>query len=403
MSEIKVENKNVEKKESSLESIRKSLKVNMKNYTMFIALIFIGLLFTVLTRGIFFTSRNLSNLLLQTAYVAIVACGMLLVIVIGHIDLSVGSICGFTGAIAAMLQVNYGWPTVPVIIVTLLVGFLAGAWQGAWVAYGGLPGFVVTLGGWLLFRGLVIGVTKGQTIAPLHDSFTAIGQGYLPSFVPNSSVNYTSILVAVIAIVAYVFFQSKSRKSRQTYGFEIEPAGVYFAKTIAVSVIIALFFLITILYMGIPYSILIVIGLVLLFVFITNKTSFGRYVYAIGGNKEAARLSGINIKRTTMLVFIIIGVLSAVSGLVFTARLDSATASAGNLLEMDAIAACYIGGASTLGGEGTIIGAMIGALIMSTINNGMSLLNASTTWQYVVKGLILMLAVFIDFATRKKK
>ncbi|MDD7795690.1 multiple monosaccharide ABC transporter permease [Clostridium sp. 'White wine YQ'] len=402
MSDIQTENKTKVTNEGSILSVlKKSMKTNLRQYTMFIALIAISLIFTFLTDGTFLTSRNLSNLLLQTATTAILACGMVLIIIAGHIDLSVGSVAGFTGAIAALLQVKYGWETAPTIVVTILVGIAVGVWQGFWVSYQGVPAFIVTLGGMMIFRGGVMAVTKGQTIAPTKPAFKAIGQGYLPKISDN--LNDTTIALGILIIVAYLFLEIRKRKIRVTkYNFKVLPLPLEIAKLTAVSAMIALLFLIMISYRGIPYSIVLVLGLVLLFSFITTKTTLGRYVYAIGGNKEASKLSGINIQKVTMLIFVIMGFLSAVAGIVFTGRLDSATASAGNLFELDAIAACYIGGASAMGGEGSVMGAMIGALVMATLNNGMSLMNVDLTYQYIIKGLILLIAVRVDIATRKK-
>lgn len=380
-----------------------SIKNNIRQYTMVIALLSIWAIFMILTGGTFLTSRNLSNLFLQSCTVAILAVGMVLIMVAGHIDLSVGSVAGFTGAIAAVLQVKMNLGTIPAILVTLVVGLLIGVWQGYWVAYRGVPAFIVTLAGMLIFRGGIIGVTGGNSIGPMKDSFKAIGQGYLPNlFVKDGSFNDTSAIIGVIFIILFIMFDLKKRKSRIKYGFEVLPLPLQILKMITVSIVIALVLSIMVTYMGIPYAILLLIGLVVLFSFIANKTTFGRHIYAIGGNKEAARLSGINIKQRTMALFIIMGVLTTVAGIVFTARLNTATTSAGNLFELDAIAAAVIGGTSTMGGEGTIFGAIIGALVMASLDNGMSLMNVDITFQYMIKGLILLLAVCVDIATRKK-
>lgn len=386
------------------ELIKSAVKGNIRQYTMFIALLFIGLIFTFLTHGIFISSRNLSNLMLQTATTAILACGMVLVIVGGHIDLSAGSVVAFTGAVAAILQVKHGWGTLPVIAVALFVGLLVGLWQGYWVASKGVPAFIVTLGGQLIFRGAVIAITKGETIAPLKKSFSVIGQGYLPRlFLKTGHIHDTTLILGVICIISYIIYETRKRKTRINYGFEVLPKSLQFLKLVAVSLLIGVGFMIMITYLGMPYCILLLIILVLFYVYITNSTTFGRYVYAIGGNKEAARLSGINIKKVNMYIFISMGILSAIAGVVFTGRLNSATASAGNNFELDAIASCFIGGASTMGGEGTIIGAMIGALVMSVINNGMSLMNVPQQYQQIVKGLILILAVWVDITSKKKR
>ncbi len=390
--------------QSSLHMLQDQLQNNIRQYAMFIALISIGVIFTVLTNGVFMSPRNLSNLLLQTSFIAILAVGMVLVIVGGHIDLSVGSIVGFTGAFAAVLQVNYGVNTVTVVILTLVLGAVIGVWQGFWIAYRAVPAFIVTLAGMLIFRGALIALTGGQTIAPLAPSFRAIGQGYIPRLFINvdavSGFHDLSFLIAIVAIAAYVFLEIRVRTRRKRFEFTNLPMPLFIAKIVIVASMTWFFFSVMINYRGIPYSIMILMALVLLFVYITNNTTFGRHVYAIGGNREAALLSGINIKLKTFWIFVIMGGLSALSGLVFTARLNAATAGAGNLFELDTIAAVFIGGTSMRGGEGTVVGAIVGALVMASLNNGMSLLNVPSEYQLIVKGLILVLAVWFDISSR---
>lgn len=401
MSQTKIEKRNTD---MNLNGFKGMFSVNMKQYTMFLALIALGIVFNILTGGTFLESRNLSNLLLQTASIAIVACGMLLVVIAGHIDLSVGSVAGFTGAIAAYLQVKCGWGTPEVILLAIFIGLLIGVWQGFWVAYQGLPAFVVSLGGMLIFRGGVIGVTNGETIAPLRPAFKALGQGYLPGLISKSGAfNDTTLILGIITIAAYLFIEIRRRNIRvKKYNLKVLPLSLQILKMAVVSAILALFFSIMIFYRGMPYCILLLIGIIIVFLIITTKTTFGRHIYAIGGNKEAAKLSGINYNKVCMFIFIISGIMASVSGLVFTARLNSATASAGNLFELDACASCFIGGASPMGGVGTVLGAMIGALIMATINNGMSLMNVNIKYQYIVKGLIVILAVWADILNRRK-
>jgi D-xylose transport system permease protein len=388
--------------ESTLQLLTQSLRGNLKQYVMFIALIVIGIVFTILTDGTFMTARNLSNLLLQTAVIAVLACGMVLVIIGGHIDLSVGSVAGFTGAVAAVLQSTYGWGTFAAYVSALLVGLLVGLWQGFWVAYQGLPAFIVTLGGWLGFRGACLAVTGGQTIGDLKPSFTAIGESYLPRLFTKTGLHDTTLILGVVAALIFIAFEIRTRRKRISYGFEVLAMPLEILKVVFILIMIGLFFSIMVTYMGMPYCILLLIGIIILYTYIANMTPFGRYVYAIGGNKDAAKLSGINIRKTNLLIFISMGVLSAVAGIMFTARMNSATAGAGNLFELDAIAACFIGGASTYGGEGTVIGAIIGAFVMASINNGMSLMNIDVMYTNIVKGLILILAVWIDIKSRTK-
>jgi D-xylose transport system permease protein len=378
------------------------LRSGIRQYTMVIALLLVWGIFTIFTGAKFIEPRNLSNLFLQSATVAIIAVGMVWVMVAGHIDLSVGSLMGFCGAIVAVLITNLNWNPIFAILATLVVGILIGIWQGYWIAYRGVPAFIVTLAGMLIYRGGVLGVAS-KTISPNSPSFAAIGQGYLPAlFGSTPGFNGLSAIVAAAAIILYNIYALRSRASRIKYGFSVPPWLRQILIQLVYSIAIGLIFGIMVFYMGIPYAILIIMILVLVFSFVSSNTSFGRYIYAIGGNREAARLSGINVAKTNMYIFIVMGFLSAVAGVVFTARLNAATLGAGTSMELDVIAAAVIGGTSTLGGEGTVFGAIIGALVMSSLDNGMSLMNLDVTWQYVVKGLVLLLAVAFDVYSRKR-
>ena len=375
---------------------------NLKQYSMFLALIGIWIIFNVLTGGIFLSARNLSNLFVQTSYIAVLAVGMVLVIVAGHIDLSVGSIAGFTGAVAAILQVQNGWGTIPAIGAALAVGVLIGLFQGYWIAYRNIPAFIVTLAGMVAFRGALIAITQGQTIAPLQDDFAALGSGYLPKIFEASGFNDTTVILGLVVIAIFVILDLRSRANQIRYGFTVVPLSAQLLKILLISTIVALFFGVLATYRGIPYSIVLVFALVIFYTFLTKNTVFGRQVYALGGNKEAARLSGINIRKRNLWIFISMGFLSALSGIVFTARLNAAASSAGNLFELDTIAAAIIGGTSTMGGSGTVVGAIVGALLMASLNNGMSLMNIDAAWQMIFRGGILLLAVWFDIASRKK-
>lgn len=371
-----------------------SFKFDIQSYTLILALISIAVIFTILTNGEFLSSRNISNLFTQMSVIAILAIGMTLVIVAGHIDLSVGSIVGLTGGIAAMLQVWHGWSTPIVVLIAIACGALLGLWQGWWIAYRAVPAFIATLGGMLIFRGILIGISKGTTVAGLDKSFKQIGNSYLPFI-----IGY--VLVA-IAIVFIVYSTISNRKKRGGMGLLVVPASIDYGKAVLYSVII---FIVTFMlnrYLGVPTPFLIVVFMALIFVFITNKTAFGRRIYAMGGNAEAAALSGINIKRNTLGVFVIMGALAGVAGVLLTARLNAGTVAAGDGYELDAIAACVIGGTSLVGGKGRILGALIGALIMASIDNGMSMMNIGAYWQYIVKGLILILAVWVDVIDKNK-
>jgi D-xylose transport system permease protein len=386
-----------------MEELKISFKKNIRQYIMLLALAGIWLVFAAACGPIFVSPSNLSNLFLQTVTVAIVACGMTLVIVTGNIDLSVGSVAGFAGAVAAVLQVRYGWGSAGALLAAIAAGLAVGAWHGFWVAYRKVPAFIVTLASMLAFRGLILGVTGGSTVAPLSGAFKAIGQQYLPDFLSaSSSFNASALLIALAAIVIFVLTETRKRSERLKHGFAVTSTGLYLLRLTLISAAIAGLFGVLAFNQGVPYSLLLLMGVALLLNFTAENTVFGRRLYAIGGNPDAARLSGINISRNLMGLFVIFGGIVAAAGVVLTSRLNAATTSAGANMELDAIAACVIGGTSLLGGEGTIIGSIIGALIMSSLDNGMSLLNLDITYQYVIKGLILLSAVWLDISNRNK-
>lgn len=387
--------------------IKVLIKNNIRQYTMFIALIGIMLIFTMLEPK-FLTPRNISTLFLQTGYIAILTCGIVLIIVAGHIDLSVGAVVGLTGAIAARFMETLGLNMWVAIVLTLLVGLAIGLWQGAWVAYANVPAFIVTLAGMLIFNGLLLLVTKGGITINFSKQFKLIGQGYLPTlFVENNVKDMiphdTTFIIMCVALVLFVIFEFRKRAERKKYNFDILSPKMFALKLVAVSILIVAVLGVMALYKGMPYSILIVIVIAGLYTFLTNNTAFGRHVYAIGGNKEAAKLSGINIKRRTLMMFASMGILGAAGGMVYGARVGSASSSAGAGMELDVIASAIIGGTSTMGGEGTIIGAVIGALVMGTLENGLLLLGVSTEARMIIKGLVLLIAVFVDIKTRKNK
>lgn len=377
------------------------LKKNLRQYTMIIILVALAIVFAILTHGTFISSKNISNLFLQCSAVAIVAIGVSMVLIAGHMDLSIGSCVGLTGAVAATLMVNHGWATVPTILVTLLVGILIGCWQGYWTAFRGVPSFIVTLAGQMVFRGIVLGITKGMTIAPMNDSFKVIGQGYLPTL-GNDSFNILTMILAVVICIVYVIMELRKNAARKKNGLDPTGSKGNLVKVVVICVVILAISLVLAMNRGVSYALILVIIVAVIFNFISNNTPFGKYIYAIGGNKEAARLSGINIKKITFIIFVVMGFLTAISGIIFTARQNAGTAAAGTSMEMDAISAAVIGGTSTMGGEGSIFGALIGALIMTSIDNGMSLMNLDNTYQYIVKGMVLLLAVWMDVATNKK-
>ncbi|MFP4637643.1 MAG: sugar ABC transporter permease [Spirochaetaceae bacterium] len=392
--------------------LRDALRRNFSDYAKVIALLVIWLLFGVLTDWIFFSPRNLSNLFRQMTIISFLAVGMVIVIVTGNIDLSVGSITGFVSVICAYLQAQFMprvlptlFPdmsgggiaiisTVLTVLSALAVGFLVGIWQGALIAYLKIPAFIVTLGGMAIFRGGVIGVTGGRTIQPVTDTFRLIAQGYLRPTVG---------LVLGILVVAGIFLITVQRRNlRQRYGFSLNPLFLDMLKASLFSAVIMAYVLLMNAYRGVQNPVFLLAIVAVIGTYITNNTRFGRYAYAIGGNQEAARLSGINIERIIFRVFIMMGMISAVSGIVLTGYVAAGTVSGGERYELDTIAACVIGGASLMGGEGTIFGAIVGSLIMASILNGMSVMNLGVFLQFVVRGLVLILAVYIDVVSKRR-
>nr|WP_276519712.1 multiple monosaccharide ABC transporter permease [Bacillus infantis] len=380
------------------------IKSNVRQYGMFFALVLIMLLFQVLTDGILLRPLNITNLILQNSYILVLAIGMVLVIITGHIDLSVGSIAAFVGAISAILIIDMNVPTYLAVFLSLVLGALIGAWQGFWIAYVKIPAFIVTLAGMLLFRGLTMLVLKGQSLAPFPESFQAMSSGFIPDVIggENAALHIFTLVIGAVLSIVFVLFELRNRKNQMKYSFEISSNGLFFAKLTGFVILINVFTYVLATYEGVPTILVILFALVLLYSFIMKKTVIGRHVYAIGGNEKAAGLSGIKTKKVTFLVFVNMGVLSALSGLIFAARLNAATPKAGNLFELDAIAACFIGGASAYGGIGTVGGAIVGGLVMGVMNNGMSILGLGIDWQQAIKGLVLLAAVAFDIYNKNK-
>ncbi|CAM3445729.1 multiple monosaccharide ABC transporter permease [Marinicrinis lubricantis] len=377
-------------------------KNNMRQYGMIIALILIMVLFQILTEGILLKPLNITNLILQNSYILVLAIGMVLVIITGHIDLSVGSVAAFVGALAAILMVDMNIPVFPAVLLSLLLGALIGAWQGFWVAYVRIPAFIVTLAGMLLFRGLTMVVLNGQSISPFPNSFQQMSSGFIPDIFGGSGIHILSVAIGVVLSALYIWYELRSRNQKRIYQFEVMPIGLLIAKMVLLLAFINLFAYVLASYAGIPNVLIILAVLIAAYTFITNRTVMGRHIYALGGNEKAARLSGVKTKRVTFWVFVNMGALAALSGLLFAARLNAATPKAGNLFELDAIAACFIGGASAYGGVGTVTGAIIGGLVMGVMNNGMSIIGLGVDWQQAIKGLVLLLAVGFDIYNKNK-
>ncbi len=398
---------------SFVSDLQKFLRQNIRDYGMFVALFVIIAIFTYTTKGLMISSRNISNLLNQTGYIAVLAVGMTLVIVIRHIDLSVGFLSGFIGAVAAILMADpkvipggLNMPVYAVIPLALAVGILAGLLTAYLVAQLGIPAFVATLGGWLVYQGALLLVTAATgTIIISNQAFNAIGNGYIPdipglTFWPG--IHKLTLLLGLAAIVLYIISAIDSRRKKQAYNFEVLPSAIFILQLVFVSVLVAYISWVLAGYNGMSWTVVIMLIVVGVYHFITTQTVLGRHIYAIGGNPEAAELSGISVKRVTWLVFGSMGMLSALAGILFASRLQSATPTGGRLFELDAIAAAFIGGVSPSGGVGRVMGSLIGALVYISLTSGMNLMGTDVSLQYIVRGAVLAAAVIFDVTTRRE-
>ena len=391
----------------------KKIRHGLKDHTVLIALALIWILFFILTDGIFLKARNISNLFRQASIISFLATGMVLVIVLGNIDLSVGSVTGFLSATTAFLQKRIYYILMPrlfpntdaaghgvlstvfTIVSVLILAAIIGVWQGSLIAYLKIPAFIVTLGGMQIFRGGVLGVTQGKTITPIEDSLVVIAQGYV-----SKPVGW----VVAMIVVGLIFLTTViGRTHKKNYGFEVQKMWKDMLRATVISGTVVVYVWMMNRYRGLQIPVLILAGVALLISYISTNTRFGRYTYAVGGNLEATRLSGINIKKTIFSVHVLMGVLAGVAGIILTGYVAAGTVNGGKDYELETIASCVIGGTSLMGGKGTIIGAMVGSLIMASIVNGMSLMNMDIFWQYVVKGLVLIVAVYIDVVSNKQK
>lgn len=391
----------IKKEKQTMNLKTKALDIFSK-YSMVIILIGLLIGFQLMTDGIFWRPLNITNIVLQNSHILVLAAGMLLVVLLGHVDLSVGSVMAFVGAISGILMVNWNispWLAVPICIA---IGAIIGAWQGYWVAYFGIPAFIVTLAGLLMFRGLTQVVLGGQSLAPFPEIFQKISTGYLPDLT-DSSVHLLTMILGVIIAAALVFGQWRTREKRKNNLFEVESMNAFTLKAVMTAVVMIGVTYIFASYQGYPVILVILGVIVAAYAFLTNKTVAGRQIYATGGNRKAAELSGIKTKKITFWVFVNMGAMAALAGLILAARLNAATPQAGTSMELDAMAAVYFGGASTSGGVGTIVGTIVGGLVMGVLNNGMSILGVGVDWQQAIKGLILLLAVVLDIYNKKKK
>ena len=387
-------------------NLQKLLRQNIREYGMYIALFVIMAIFTFTTNGLFISSRNISNLMNQTGYIAVLAVGMTLVIVIRHIDLSVGFLAGFLGAVAAIALAFWHLPVLLVILLVLGLGIIAGLANGFLVAQMKIPSFVASLAGWLIYRGAILLVTMGTgSIVISNVIFNAIGNGFIPD-IPDigilPGVHKITLLLGLITIILFILNAISDRKKKQVYKFEVLTMDMFILQLVFVSALIGYITWVLAGYQGLSWTLVIVLAVVVIYNFITTQTTLGRHVYAVGGNPEAAELSGINVKKVIYLVFGSMGMLSGLSGILFASRLQSATTTAGSLFELDTIAAAYVGGVSAAGGVGKVVGSLIGALVMMSLTNGMNLMGIDISLQYIVRGAVLTVAVIFDVATRNR-
>jgi putative multiple sugar transport system permease protein len=407
---------NVETAKTSSDFMR-FIKANVRDYALLISLLVIMVFFQFTTKGTLFMPVNMTNIILQNSYIVIMALGMLLVIVAGHIDLSVGSLSGFIGGVAALMMTgtmpftqngSLGFTIDPFTTSALciLLGAAIGAVQGYFIAYHKIPAFIVTLAGMLVFRGLELQVLGGASVGPFPKTFQLLSSGYVPDVFAAGAFggpfNLLALLIGTVVTLAIIYFNFKERRTQLLHGLAEEPNAIFLGRNALIAVAFIGFSFLMAQYKGLPTVLIVMFALIALFVFITTRTTFGRRIYAMGGNEKATKLSGVNTEKLTFQIFVIMGALSALAGLIFAARLNVATPKAGQGFELDVIAACFIGGAAVTGGVGKVIGAVIGAFMMGVMNNGMSILGIDIGWQFVIKGAVLMLAVFLDVYYKNK-
>ncbi|GAA4562510.1 multiple monosaccharide ABC transporter permease [Planotetraspora kaengkrachanensis] len=384
------------------------LSINVRQSGIYIAFALIVLLFTVLTDGALLQPQNISNIIVQNSYILILSIGMILIIIAGHIDLSVGSVVAVTGAIAAVLMVNYGVPWPLALLITLIAGALIGAWQGYWIAYFGIPAFIVTLAGMLLFRALTLTVLGNQGIGPFPDAVRTLSNGFTDGYLGNiglgplGGADLFSLLIGIVAVAGVAITQWRSRAARLGYRQAVDSIPVFLLKVVLAAAVILFVVVQLARFKNLPWVLVLLAALVLGYSLVTNRAVFGRRIYAIGGNLQAALLSGIKVKSVIFWIFVNMGVLSAIAGIIFAGRLNQAGPTAGNSFELDAIAAAFIGGAAVQGGVGKVVGAVTGGLIMGVINNGMSLIGAPSERVMLVKGVVLLAAVAFDVWTKRR-
>ena len=374
---------------------------NVRQSGILVAFVLIVALFAILNEN-FLSPGNLTNIILQYSYILILAIGMVIVIIAGHIDLSVGSVVALAGSVSAVLVIKNGQPWWVGVIAALAVGFVVGVWQGFWVAYVGIPAFIVTLAGMLLFRGLAARVLENISLSPFNTPYTDIAGGFINGLFGGNGYDVFTLVVFAIGVVGFAFSQWRARQGKIRYQQAVEAVWLFALKLVLIAAVVMWFAWQLAHSRGLPIILIILAVLILAYSIITQRSIFGRHVYAIGGNLHAAELSGVKVKKINMWIFINIGTLAGLAGVVYSSRMNGAQPSAGNMFELDAIAACFIGGASTTGGVGRVTGAMIGALIMAVMSNGMQLMGLDQSVQQIVKGLVLLLAVAFDIFNKRR-
>jgi len=375
---------------------------NLRTSGIYIAFVAIVALFAVLTDGRSLSAGNITNVVLQYSYILILAIGMVIVIVAGHIDLSVGSVVALTGAVSAVLVIRNGAPWWVGVLAALATGVLVGAWQGFWVAYVGIPAFIVTLAGMLLFRGLTLEVLDNKSLSPFTPEYQKVANGFLNGLLGGNGYDAFTLLVFALAAVGYAVSQWRTRAGRVAYGQAVESFPLFVVKILVVAAVVMAFAWKLATARGLPIVLIILAALIMIYTVVTKRTVFGRQVYAIGGNLSAATLSGVKVRMVNFWIFVNMGLLAGVAGVVFSSRSNTAAPGAGDMFELDAIAAAFIGGAAVTGGVGSVVGAMVGALIMAVMSNGMSILGVDQSLQSVIKGLVLLLAVAFDVYNKRR-
>ncbi|GHG06887.1 MULTISPECIES: multiple monosaccharide ABC transporter permease [Amycolatopsis] len=391
-----------------VERSKRRISINPRQSGIYVAFALIVVLFEVLTGGALLEPQNISNIIVQNSYVLILAIGMILVIISGHIDLSAGSVVAMTGAVSAVLMVNSHMPWFLAVLITLVVGAVIGAWQGYWVAYFGIPAFIVTLAGMLAFRALTLTVLGNQGIGPFPDAVRTLSNGFTDGYLGNiglgplGGADLVSLLAGLAAVAGIVFTQWRKRMGRLGYGQDVDPFPVFVLKLAGIAVLVLALVVQLARFKNLPWVLILLVALVLGYSLVAGKSVFGRHIYAVGGNLQAATLSGVKVKQVTFWIFVNMGVLAALAGIIFAGRLNQAGPTAGVNFELDAIAAAFIGGAAVQGGVGKVVGAITGGLIMAVINNGMSLIGAPSERVMLVKGVVLLAAVAYDIWTKRR-